>query len=125
MPKVFYRKWEWHTELMSIIEQFSDHFPDVESIKFIEATWAVFPSFFLPPITQSHRRESRGAHFRAVWNFQGGFSIFLGGSGVFAPDHSDQGKSDQPTSQPAPQPPKQSSSKWTEKDAEWDPADWT
>ncbi|KAJ7454525.1 hypothetical protein B0H11DRAFT_1926363 [Mycena galericulata] len=108
MPKVFYRKWEWHTELMSIVEQFSDHFPDVESIKFIE----------------SRRRESRGAHFRAVWNFEDCLSAFLGGSRVFAPDHSDQGKSDQPTSQPAPQPPKQSSSKWTEKDAEWDPADW-
>ncbi|KAJ7437906.1 hypothetical protein B0H11DRAFT_2206383 [Mycena galericulata] len=101
-------KWEWHTELMSMVEQFSDHFPDVESIKFIE----------------SRRRESRGAHFRAVWNFQDSLSAFLGGSRVFAPDHSDQGKSDQPTSQPALQPPKQSSSKWTEKDAEWDPADW-
>ncbi|KAJ7429254.1 hypothetical protein B0H11DRAFT_1945449 [Mycena galericulata] len=31
------RKWGWHTELMSMVEQFSDHFPDVESIKFIEA----------------------------------------------------------------------------------------
>ncbi|KAJ7435663.1 hypothetical protein B0H11DRAFT_2366713 [Mycena galericulata] len=36
MPKVFYRKWEWYTELMSMVEQFSDHFPDVESTKFVE-----------------------------------------------------------------------------------------
>ncbi|KAJ7458808.1 hypothetical protein B0H11DRAFT_2242845 [Mycena galericulata] len=100
MPKVFYRKWEWHTELMSIIEQFSDHFPDVESIKFIEATWA-------------------------YGIFKAASAYFLAEAEFFAPDHSDQGKSDQPTSQPAPQPPKQSSSKWTEKDAEWDPADWT
>ncbi|KAJ7512918.1 hypothetical protein B0H11DRAFT_1898177 [Mycena galericulata] len=41
MPKVFYRKWEWYTELMSVVEQFSDHFPDVESTKFVQF-------FFLP-----------------------------------------------------------------------------
>ncbi|KAJ7493433.1 hypothetical protein B0H11DRAFT_2190978 [Mycena galericulata] len=29
-------KWGWHTELMSMVEQFSDHFPVVENIKFIE-----------------------------------------------------------------------------------------
>ncbi|KAJ6459868.1 hypothetical protein C8R45DRAFT_1109248 [Mycena sanguinolenta] len=39
----------------------------------------------------------------------------------FAPD---QGKSDASTSQPKPNPGKQSSSEWTAKDAEWDPADW-
>ncbi|KAJ7509381.1 hypothetical protein B0H11DRAFT_1901503 [Mycena galericulata] len=42
MPKVFYRKWEWGTELMSMVEQFSDHFPDVESTKFIETASARF-----------------------------------------------------------------------------------
>ncbi|KAJ7474574.1 hypothetical protein B0H11DRAFT_2235952 [Mycena galericulata] len=133
MPKVFYRKQEWYTELMSVVEQFSDHFLDVESTKFVEEALFNNPDPYgmkeleameegeddtdtAPPPLVNRRANLPTLEVEAYIDLKAPKL-----KERFAPD---QGKSGQPTSQPAPQPPKQSSSKWTEEDAEWDPTDW-
>ncbi|KAJ7503938.1 hypothetical protein B0H11DRAFT_2222024 [Mycena galericulata] len=150
MPKVFYRKQEWYTELMSVVEQFSDHFLDVESTKFVES-WRLTTIICGPhgPIDEEALFNNPDPYgMKELEAMEEGEDdtdtappplvnrranlptleveayIDLKAPKLkerFAPD---QGKSGQPTSQPAPQPPKQSSSKWTEEDAEWDPTDW-
>ncbi|KAJ7466198.1 hypothetical protein B0H11DRAFT_1921935 [Mycena galericulata] len=133
MPKVFYRKQEWYTELMSVVEQFSDHFLDVESTKFVEEALFNNPDPYgmkeleameegeddtdtAPPPLVNRRANLPTLEVEAYIDLKAPKL-----KERFAPD---QGKSGQPTSQPALQPPKQSSSKWTEEDAEWDPTDW-